>query len=70
MGRCTDPIGGAPILHDKEGRVEAHIFLCVLSCHLLMSIERTLLDAGVHIMGDGARDFEEDTPGQYHRAAH
>jgi hypothetical protein len=29
-------------------RVEAHIFLCVLSYHLLMSIEKTLLNAGVH----------------------
>ena len=28
--------------------MEAHIFLCVLSYHLLMSIEKTLLDAGVH----------------------
>ena len=28
--------------------MEAHIFLCVLAYHLLISIEKTLLDAGVH----------------------
>lgn len=42
------PLGERPIFHHKEGRVEAHIFLCVLSYHLLMSIEKTLLDADVH----------------------
>ena len=42
------PLGERPIFHHKEGRVEAHIFLCVLSYHLLMSIEKTLLDVGVH----------------------
>jgi transposase len=42
------PLGERPIFHHKEGRVEAHIFLCVLSYHLLMSIEKTFLDAGVH----------------------
>ena len=28
--------------------MEAHIFLCVLPYHLLISIEKTLLNAGVH----------------------
>jgi transposase len=42
------PLGERPIFHHKEGRVEAHIFLCVLAYHLLMSIEKTLLDANVH----------------------
>jgi len=42
------PLGERPIFHHKEMRVEAHIFLCVLSYHLLMSIEKTLRDAGVH----------------------
>lgn len=28
--------------------MEAHIFLCLLAYHLPMSIEKTLLDAGVH----------------------
>jgi transposase len=42
------PLGERPIFHHKEGRVEAHIFLCMLAYHLLISIEKTLLDAGVH----------------------
>jgi transposase len=42
------PLGERPIFHHKEGRVEAHIFLCVLAYHLLISIEKTLGDAGVH----------------------
>jgi transposase len=42
------PLGERPIFHHKEGRVEAHIFLCVLAYHLLISIEKTLLDANVH----------------------
>jgi len=41
------PLGERPIFHHKEGRVEAHIFLCVLAYHLLISIEKTLLDSGV-----------------------
>jgi hypothetical protein len=41
-------LGERPIFHHKEGRVEAHIFLCVLAYHLLISIEKTWLDAGVH----------------------
>ena len=42
------PLGERPIFHHKEGRVEAHIFLCVLAYHLLISIEKTLLDADLH----------------------
>src|ERR1022692_910425 len=42
------PLSERPIFHHKEGRVEAHIFLCVLSYHLLISIEKTLLNAGAH----------------------
>lgn len=42
------PLAERPIFHHKECRVEAHIFLCVLAYHLLMAIEKTLLDAGVH----------------------
>lgn len=42
------PLEERPIFHHKEGRVEAHIFLCVLAYHLLISIEKTLLDQGVH----------------------
>jgi transposase len=42
------PLAERPIFHHKEGRVEAHIFLCVLAYHLLISIEKTLLDQDVH----------------------
>lgn len=42
------PLAERPIHHQKQGRVEAHIFLCVLAYHLLISIEKTLLDQGVH----------------------
>jgi transposase len=42
------PLRERPIFHHQEGRVEGHIFLCVLAYHLLISIEKTLLDAGVH----------------------
>jgi len=42
------PLRERPIFHHKEGRVEGHIFLCVLAYHLLISIEKTLLEAGVH----------------------
>lgn len=42
------PLAERPIFHHKERRVEAHIFLCVLAYHLLMAIEKALLDAGVH----------------------
>jgi transposase len=42
------PLAERPIFHHKEARVEAHIFLCVLAYHLLVSIEKTLLDAGIH----------------------
>jgi transposase len=42
------PLAERPIFHQKEQRVEAHIFLCVLAYHLLISIEKTLLDQGWH----------------------
>ena len=42
------PLGERPIFHHKEGRVESHVFLCVLAYHLLIAIEKTLLDQGVH----------------------
>ncbi len=42
------PLAERPIFHHKECRVEAHIFLCVLAYHLLIAIEKTLVDQGVH----------------------
>lgn len=42
------PLAERPIFHKVERRVETHIFLCVLAYHLLVAIEKTLLDRGVH----------------------
>jgi hypothetical protein len=45
------PLAEWPIFHQLEQRVEAHIFLCVLAYHLLISIEKTLLDRGSILPG-------------------
>jgi len=42
------PLAERPIFHHLEHRVEAHIFFCVLAYHLLIAIEKTLLDQGIH----------------------
>ena len=42
------PGSNSPIFHQLQRRVETHIFLCVLAYHLLVAIEKTLLDKGVH----------------------
>ena len=42
------PLSERPIFHHLERRVETHIFLCVLAYHLLVAVENTLLDQGVH----------------------
>jgi len=42
------PLAERPIYHQIERRVESHIFLCVLALHLLVAIEKTLLDQGAH----------------------
>ena len=42
------PLAERPIFHQLQHRVETHIFLCVLAYHLLVAIEKTLLDKGVH----------------------
>lgn len=42
------PLSERPIYHQLEHRVEAHIFLCVLAYHLLVVIEKSFLDRGIH----------------------
>ncbi len=42
------PLAERPIVHHLEHRVETHIFLCVLAYHLMVAIETTLLNQGVH----------------------
>ncbi len=50
------PLAERPIFHHSERRTEAHIFLCVLAYHLLIAIERTLLDQGIHSSWPTVRD--------------
>jgi transposase len=50
------PLQERPIHHHKERRVDAHIFLCVLAYHLLIAIEKTLLDRGIHTSWATVRD--------------
>ena len=45
-----------PIYHQLEHRVETHIFLCVLAYHLLVAIEKTLFDRGVHTSRGSVRE--------------
>jgi transposase len=42
------PLAERPIFHHLEHRVETHIFLCILAYHLLVAIETTLSNQGVH----------------------
>jgi len=42
------PLAERPIFHQLERRVQTHIFLCVLAYHLLMAIEKTCRDHGLH----------------------
>jgi transposase len=49
------PLAERPIHHHFQHRVETHIFLCVLAYHLLVAIEKTLLDQNVHTSWDTVR---------------
>ena len=42
------PLAERPIFHHLPHRADTHIFLCVLALHLLVAIEKTLRDRGVH----------------------
>ena len=50
------PLGERPIFHQVARRVETHIFLCVLACHLLTAIEHTLRVHGVHTSWASVRE--------------
>jgi transposase len=55
--RCMkSPLCERPIFHQLERRTETHIFLCVLAYHLLVAIEKTLLDRKVHTSWDTVRE--------------
>src|SRR5262245_56230985 len=42
------PLRERPIFHHLQHRVETHIFLCVLAYHLLVAVEKSFLDQGIH----------------------
>jgi len=42
------PLCERPIFHQLKERVQTHIFLCILAYHLLVAIEKTLFDEGIH----------------------
>ena len=50
------PLAERPIFHHLEHRVDTHIFLCLLAYHLLVSIEKTLLDQAIHTSWATVRD--------------
>lgn len=50
------PLAERPIFHQVERRVDTHIFLCVLAYHLLVAIEKTLLERGVHTSWASVRE--------------
>ena len=45
-----------PIHHQIARRVDTHIFLCLLAYHLLVAIEKTLLDQHVHVSWQTLRE--------------
>jgi transposase len=50
------PLAVRPIFHHLEPRTDSHIFLCLLAYHLLIAIEKTLLDQGIHTSWASVRD--------------
>ena len=50
------PLRLRPVFHQVERRVDTHIFLSILAYHLLVSIEKTMLDKGVHTSWATIRD--------------
>ncbi|MGH7070308.1 MAG: IS1634 family transposase [Acetobacteraceae bacterium] len=50
------PLAERPIFHQLDRRTETHIFLCVLAYHLLIAIEKILLDQGIHTSWATVRD--------------
>ncbi|MEK6755789.1 MAG: IS1634 family transposase [Bacteroidota bacterium] len=50
------PLAERPIFHRLQRRVQTHVFLCVLAYHLLVAIEKTFLDAGIHTSWETLRE--------------
>ena len=51
------PLSERPIFHHLKDRVQTHIFLCILAYHLLIAIEKTMLDKGVHTSWETMRSI-------------
>lgn len=50
------PLVLRPVYHQIARRVDTHIFLSILAYHLLVAIEKTLLDQGIHTSWKTVRD--------------
>ncbi|MBT9166530.1 MAG: hypothetical protein DDT25_01218 [Chloroflexi bacterium] len=50
------PLAERPIFHQLKRRVQTHVFLCVLAYHLLVAVEKTFLDAGIHTSWETLRE--------------
>ena len=49
-------LGLRPIYHQKDSRLEGHLFISVLAYHLLASIQRELSRKGIHHRWDTIRN--------------
>jgi transposase len=54
--RCLkSDLGLRPVYHQKDKRMEGHLFISVLAYHLLASIQKRLMDKGIHYRWDTIR---------------
>jgi len=51
------PLVLRPIYHQVQTRVDTHIFLSILAYHILVAIEKTLLDQDIHVSWETLRDL-------------
>ncbi len=49
-------LGLRPNYHQKDGRIEGHIFITVLAYHVLNSIQKYLHQAGIYLRWSTIRD--------------
>lgn len=63
LSRCENAFGNMksslcerPIFHQLERHVQTHIFLCIPAYHLLVAIEKTLLDKGMQVSWGTIKD--------------
>jgi transposase len=48
-------LGLRPVYHQKDKRMEGHLFISVLAYHLLVSIQKRLVEKGIHYRWDTIR---------------